>query len=116
MKTQQKHHVSGQVKSDEKPISKSSDDAPAVKPTATPRKLSYKHRFRLEKLPQEMADLQTTIQALEAALADGSLFARDPEKFNSSAAALESAKSRLAAAEEEWLRLEMLREAFDASD
>ncbi|MGB0315351.1 MAG: ABC-F family ATP-binding cassette domain-containing protein [Parvibaculales bacterium] len=116
MKTQQKHQATAQVKSDDKPISKSSDDAGSTKPAVPPRKLSYKHRFRLEKLPQEMADMQTAIQALETALADGSLFARDPEKFNSSAAALESTKSRLAAAEEEWLSLEMLREAFDASD
>ncbi|CAI8185898.1 MAG: ABC transporter ATP-binding protein uup [Alphaproteobacteria bacterium] len=114
MKAQQKHHATAQVKGDEKPLSKSSDEARPAKPAATPRKLSYKHRFRLEKLPQEMADLQTTIQALETALADGSLFARDPEKFKTDAARLETAKIELVALEEEWLHLETLREEIEA--
>jgi ATP-binding cassette subfamily F protein uup len=113
MKAQQKRPATAQVKADEKPSGKSSDDAPAVKPAAT-RKLSYKHRFRLEKLPQEMTDKQNTIAALEAALADGSLFARDPEQFKTDAARLETAKIELVALEEEWLHLETLREEIEA--
>lgn len=77
-------------------------------------KLSYKHKFRLEKLPAEIARLQNDIAAAESALADADLFAKDPDKFNALAAALKSAQNALAAAEEEWLDLELQREAIEA--
>ena len=69
----------------------------------------------LEKLPQEIVAQQELIAALEAALADGDLFARNRDKFTTDAARLEAAKSALAALEEEWLHLEMLREEIEAS-
>lgn len=77
-------------------------------------KLSYKHKFRLEKLPAEIARLQNDIAAAESALADADLFAKDPDKFNALAAGLKSAQNALAAAEEEWLDLELQREAIEA--
>ena len=78
-----------------------------------PAKLSYKHRYRLERLPQEMADLEAAIAKAEAVLADSALFAKDPQKFEASAAQLEAAKADLAKAEDEWLQLELLREAAE---
>ena len=85
-----------------------------VKSASAAHKLSYKHGFRLQKLPQEMAALEKQIGAAEAVLADGSLFTSDPQKFEASAAQLEAAKTQLAAAEEEWLALEMLREEIES--
>jgi ATP-binding cassette subfamily F protein uup len=76
-------------------------------------KLSYKHRYRLEKLPDEMTALEGDIARAEAALADAELFTKDPKKFETNAAIIETAKAALAAAEEEWLQLEMLREAAE---
>jgi ATP-binding cassette subfamily F protein uup len=43
-------------------------------------------------------------------LADPSLFARDRNAFEAASAALKSAETELAAAEERWLELEILRE------
>ena len=77
--------------------------------------MSYKHKFRLEKLPEEMAAHQATISKTEAVLAEADLFTKNPEKFDKAAKALEAAKTQLAAAEEEWLELEMLREEVDAN-
>ena len=76
----------------------------------TSNRLSYKHKFRLEQLPDEMAALQKRIAKAETLLADGNLFAENPAKFNVIADELEKAKTALAAAEDEWLELEMLRE------
>jgi ATP-binding cassette subfamily F protein uup len=114
MKAQQKDNAAAPIKTDEKAAAKTPDAARAAKAPATARKLSYKHGFRLEKLPQEMAEREALIGTLEAALADGALFARDPDKFNTDAARLEAAKTELAALEEEWLHLEMLREEIEA--
>lgn len=78
-------------------------------------KMSFKDKFRLEKLPQEMQALETTIGACEAGLAQADLFAKDPKKFNALAQSLQQARLDLVAAEEEWLRLEVLREEIDGS-
>ena len=114
MKAQQKNPGALASKADEKQTAPPSHGARPEKATARPRKLSYKHGYRLEKLPQEMADMEALIGALEAALAEDDLFARDPDKFKTDAARLETAKTELAALEEEWLHLEMLREEIEA--
>jgi ATP-binding cassette subfamily F protein uup len=85
------------------------------KATTASVKLSYKHRYRLEKLPDEMTALADDIERAETTLADADLFTKDPQKFERNAAVLETAKAALAAAEEEWLQLEMLREAAENS-
>ena len=41
------------------------------------------------------------------------LYARDPGRFSATAQALALARDELAAAEEQWLSLEMLREDVD---
>ena len=111
MKAQQK---SGAAKSDkaEKAVGKAdkatpSGDAPTLK---SAQKLSYKHKFRLEKLPAEMEGLRVDIAAAEAVLADADLYAKDPERFDQAAKKLKRARTALAAAEDEWLELEILRE------
>jgi len=79
--------------------------------TAAPAsKLSYKHKFRLEKLPEDMAATEAKITALNKVLADPDLYSRDPETFNKTSKALVTAQEALAGFEEEWLELEMLRE------
>ena len=85
------------------------------KATTASVKLSYKHRYRLEKLPDEMTALADDIERAETTLAHADLFTKDPQKFERNAAMLETAKAALAAAEEEWLQLEMLREAAENS-
>jgi ATP-binding cassette subfamily F protein uup len=84
--------------------------------TNTPkRKLSFKEKHALETLPAAMTKLEKTIAALKETLSDPKLFTRDPKKFQASIDALEQAETDLAAQEEQWLELEMLREELENS-
>jgi ATP-binding cassette subfamily F protein uup len=95
--------------------------APAAKPKAPAatdaaparRKLSFKDKHALETLPATMDALHAEIARIDAALADAGLYARDPRRFETLTAAAAKAHAALAAAEEEWLRLEMLREELE---
>jgi ATP-binding cassette subfamily F protein uup len=80
------------------------------KRSAERRKLGYKQQRALEQLPGKIDALEKEIAALEVRLADPALYARDPSAFDDTAAALTKAREDRAAAEEEWLELEMLRE------
>jgi ATP-binding cassette subfamily F protein uup len=82
-------------------------------PAARPRRLSFNDRRELEMLPARIAALQTQIAGLNAVLADPDLYARDPGRFRMTSQALAVARDELAAAEERWLTLEMLRERID---
>jgi ATP-binding cassette subfamily F protein uup len=86
--------------------------APIVPPTPK-GKLSFKHKHALETLPGQMEKLRAEIVAINARLADPKLYARDPAGFAAASQALVDAESRLAAAEDEWLQLEMLREQLE---
>ena len=82
---------------------------------AKPGKLSYKQQRALETLPREMADLEGEIARLKETLADTGLYARDPDRFNAAAGRLAEAEAGLAAREEQWLELELLREDLASS-
>ena len=75
------------------------------------RRLSFTQAHRLEALPGEIDRLAAEIARLEALLADPGLYARDPATFAKAGEALAARQAALAAAEDEWLRLEELREA-----
>lgn len=77
------------------------------------RKLSFKEKHALETLPEKMQALQANIEAAEAVMADPTLFADDPEKFQKTAAHLSELQGKLEACEEQWLELEMLREELE---
>jgi ATP-binding cassette subfamily F protein uup len=85
-------------------------DPPATSP---PRKLSFKEKHALATLPARLDCLANEIAALEAALADASLYARDPAAFGAATARLAALSAELAAAEEQWLELELLREKLE---
>ena len=74
------------------------------------RDRSYKHKFRLESLPAEMEAIEADIAGYNKELSDPELYAKDPALFNKTSEALVAAQLKLAACEEEWLELEMLRE------
>ena len=88
--------------------SQSAESVPAAR-----RKLSFKDKHTLESLPGEMAKLEAEVAKLEAAMADAGLYARDPAKFDATSKRLAAAQGELAAAEERWLELEMLREEIE---
>ena len=77
------------------------------------RRMSFNDQRALEMLPARIAALQTEIAGLNAVVADPDLYARDPGRFGATTRALAVARDELAAAEERWLTLEMLREEID---
>ena len=94
---------------------KAAKGKPKSKPVAAQgksnaNKLSYKHKFRLESLPAEMEAIEADIAGYNKELSDPELYAKDPALFNKTSEALVAAQLKLAACEEEWLELEMLRE------
>ena len=87
---------------------------PAPQPVkATSRKMTFKDKHALETLPKRIASLEADIAKWNAVLADGTLYNRQPAKFAEATKGLETAQSGLAAAEEQWLALEMLREELE---
>ena len=90
--------------------------APAVATQAAAReqrKLSFKQKHALETLPARMETLRDKARAIEAAMADPELYAKDRARFDRLSAAAADTASALAAAEDEWLELEMLREELE---
>ena len=86
-----------------------------VPPTTVKRKLSFKDKHALESLPARVEELQAKILALQKTLADPALYASDPLGFEKTAARLAAAELNLAVAEDEWIRLEMLREELEGA-
>jgi ATP-binding cassette subfamily F protein uup len=79
------------------------------------RRLSFNEKYALETLPGEIAALQDKIQAAQQKLADPGLYARDRKAFDDVSATLVAAQAELAAAEDRWLELEILRETIDGA-
>ncbi len=90
--------------------------AAAPKPAPRRSSLSFTQAHRLEALPGEIDRLTGEIGQLEGLLGDPELFTRAPDRFARASAALVARQAALHAAEEEWLRLEELREATQGQD
>jgi len=78
-------------------------------------RMNFNDQRMLETLPDQIAAFQTQIAGLNAVLADPDLYARDATQFRAAMEVLAIAREELAAAEERWLRLEMLREEIEAA-
>ncbi len=90
-----------------------SSSAQVSKPQAK-RKLSFKEKFALESLPAKMTALGLELSALEQKLSDANLFARDPRGFEKIMARLTAVQAEKTNAEEQWLKLEMMREELES--
>ena len=77
------------------------------------RKLSFKEKHALETLPKTMAALTSEIAVLQRKLSDPNLYSRDNAKFTSTSKRLAAAEAEHAAAEEQWLALEIQREEVE---
>ncbi len=86
--------------------------AEAARAAARPR-MSFKDKHALETLPARIAQLGKEIAALQGQLADPGLYARDPAGFAARTSLLGKKQAEREAAEEEWLRLELLREELE---
>jgi ATP-binding cassette subfamily F protein uup len=88
--------------------------APALRPAKTAkRRLSFHEKHALETLPAQIAALQASLRRLQDRLDDPGLYARDRQAFTETSEALSATQAQLAAAEERWLELEMLREEIE---
>jgi ATP-binding cassette subfamily F protein uup len=74
------------------------------------RRLMFKDKHALETLPKTIASLQTEMRALQEKLDDPGFYARDRSGFEQVTASLGELQQKIAAAEEQWLELEILRE------
>jgi ATP-binding cassette subfamily F protein uup len=88
---------------------------PAAQPAQTRRKLSFKDKHALETLPTEIDRLTKRIAALQGVLAEPGLYQKNRKRFDEANAAIAADTSSLAAAEERWLELEMLREEIESA-
>ena len=86
----------------------------AAAPSAAPkRRLNFNEKHALETLPKTMAKLQAEIAKQQKLLDDPDLYAKDRKKFDAASAAIAKAQEELAAAEDRWLELEVLREEIE---
>ncbi|OHV67772.1 elongation factor 3 [Mesorhizobium sp. LCM 4577] len=90
-----------------------SPKAEQTAPKGPAKKLSFKQKFALDSLPKKIEAVTASISRLENNIADPAFYERDPVSFQKTIAALDKERTTLAALEEEWLELEMLREEME---
>ncbi|MBV9563731.1 MAG: ATP-binding cassette domain-containing protein [Bradyrhizobium sp.] len=89
-------------------------EAKASASAAAPkRRLSFNEKHALETLPKTIARLQADIGKLQRGLDDPDLYRKDRQKFEETSTAIATAQQELAAAEDRWLELEVLREEIE---
>ena len=87
--------------------------AAPVRPRAPASKLGFRQQRRWDELPGEIERAQERAGKLERMLADPGFYERDPERFAHAAELLSGARTGIAALEEEWLELALLREELE---
>jgi len=92
----------------EKKEAKAPTDGPAPK-----RRLSFNEKHALETLPKTIEKLHAEIARQQRRLDDPNLFAKDRNAFDEASNAMAKAQQELAAAEDRWLELEVLREEIE---
>ena len=111
----QRGHGVGARRAD-KPVAAAPPPRPLGKPRREPRRrLSFAEQHILKTSPDRIAALSGEIRRLEAALSQPDFYGRDPAGFAAAGRALATARSELAAAEEDWLRVELLREEIEGA-
>jgi len=95
------------------PAEKKKRDAAQAPVAESKRRLSFKEKHALQTLPKRMEELRQSMTRLQAILADGELYNREPVKFAAASDAFAKAEAELNQAEEQWLELEILREEIE---
>ncbi len=95
------------------PSRKSRATKTAAPAAASKRRLNFNEKHALETLPKTMKKLQAEIAKQQKLLDDPDLYAKDRKKFDAASAAIAKAQEELAAAEDRWLELEVLREEIE---
>jgi ATP-binding cassette subfamily F protein uup len=91
--------------------------APSIAAEAPParRRLTFKDKHTLEMLPKTIAALHEDMRKLQTKLDDPQFYTRDRASFEKVSAALGELQQQIAALEEQWLELEILREELAGS-
>jgi ABC transport system ATP-binding/permease protein len=96
------------------PATEEKKDTRAAAPSSAPkRRLSFNEKHALETLPKTIEKLQAEIAKQQRLLDDPDLYRKDRKKFDEASAAIATAQIELAAAEDRWLELEVLREEIE---
>lgn len=95
-------------------VTKPQPKSPAPLSSSTPsKKLSFKDKHALEKLPGEIDAMQAELAKLQTKIADPDFYARDRKGFDAAMAKIATLTAQISAAEEKWLELETLRESLE---
>jgi ATP-binding cassette subfamily F protein uup len=103
------------VRKETKPKATPAEPAAVPAPATPKRRLTFNDKHALETLPGRIAALHADLQRLQQRLDEPDLYARDRKAFEDTSAAFAAAQTELAAAEERWLELEILREEIEGS-
>ncbi|MFO1108912.1 MAG: ATP-binding cassette domain-containing protein [Bradyrhizobium sp.] len=103
-----REHARAASAPEEKKESRAEAPSPAPK-----RRLSFNEKHALETLPKTIEKLQAEIARQQRLLDDPDLYRKDRKKFDEASAAIAAAQIELAAAEDRWLELEVLREEIE---
>jgi len=88
--------------------------AKTAKPQAASKpRMTFKDKHALETLPGRIAELEAESARLQTLLADPGVYSRDAAAFDAESRKLADISRQLAEAEDEWLRLEMLRDEIE---
>ena len=105
----------GQPTPSQEPQKAAKEPAAAAAVPPARRRLMFKDKHALETLPKTIAALQAEMNALQAKLGDPHFYTRDRAAFEKATSALGELQHKIAAAEEQWLELEILREELAGS-
>ena len=99
------------------PAPKSAQASKPARSNSEPRKrrLTPTEQHALKTAPARIEAIYENIHRLEALLADPDFYARDREGFAAVGDKLAKAQGELVSVEEEWLRLELLREELQGA-
>ena len=92
---------------------KAAADKPRGSSSAAKARLSFKEVHALKTLPGRMEEAAAEIARLQARLDDPDLYRKDRSAFDAASARLPALQTELAGMEEEWLALELKREAIE---
>lgn len=101
------------VKAAEKDRRKTGSGNAHVRDSTSKAKLSYKHKFALETLPKTITNLEAKLAEINTKLEDPEYYIKDPDGFTHTIEDLDKVQTKLEKCEEEWMELELLREAAE---
>ncbi len=95
------------------PVVEEKKAKPTADAAAPKRRLSFNEKHALETLPKTIEKLHAEIAKQQRRLDDPNLYAKDRKTFDEASNAMARAQQELAAAEDRWLELEVLREEIE---